>query len=144
MILSIAVESLEGVGTLRWSRSGGSSSYPLLFGWSHPHALAVNSGSLVFFIFFSGGIKPPLYRQWGSFFWWVGSFHIREVDRHCHSSWHGGIYPFHSPPFYCVWPCLPWPSCMSGCIPHGVWYNLITRMYYITVPILYRYMKCAK
>ena len=67
------------------------------------------------------GMKPPLYRQWGSFFWWVGVFHIREVDRHCHSSWHGGYLTI-SPPPYFVWPCLPWPSSVSGHICHGVHY----------------------
>ena len=43
------------------------------------------------------GMKPPPYRWQGSFFWWVGVFCIREEDRHCHSSWHGGTCPFHSP-----------------------------------------------
>ena len=45
------------------------------------------------------GMKPPLYRQQGSLFWWVGAFHIREVDKHCHSSWHGGYLPISLPPF---------------------------------------------
>ena len=27
------------------------------------------------------GIKPSLYRWQGSLFWWVGVFHVREVDR---------------------------------------------------------------
>ena len=71
--------------------------------------------------FLMQGMKPPLYRWKGSLFWWVGAFHIREVDRCCHSSWHGGTYPFHSPLCY-VWPCLPWPSSVSGCIHHGVHY----------------------
>ena len=56
--------------------------------------------SLLIFIFSSflmEGIKPPLYRQWGSLFWWVGVFHIREVDRHCHSSWHEGYLPISLP-----------------------------------------------
>ena len=65
-------------------------------------------------------MKPPLYGWQGSLFWWVGVYCIREVDRHCHSSWHGGTYPFHSPLF--VWPCHPWPSLGSGHIQHGVLY----------------------
>ena len=28
-------------------------------------------------------IKPSLYRWQGSLFWWVGVFHVREVDRCC-------------------------------------------------------------
>ena len=61
------------------------------------------------------GMKPPLNRQQGSLFWWVGVFCIRKVDRHCHSSWHGGYLPISLPPCF-VWPCLLWPSSMSGCI----------------------------
>ena len=67
------------------------------------------------------GIKPPLYRWQRSLFWWVGIFCIREVDRHCHSSWHGGYLPISLPPCS-VWPCLPWPSSLSGHIYHGVHY----------------------
>ena len=44
-------------------------------------------------------MKPPLYGQWGSLFWWVGVFHIREVDWHCHSSWQRGYLPVSLPPF---------------------------------------------
>ena len=43
------------------------------------------------------GMKPPLYRWQGSPYWWMEAFHIREVDKCCHSSLHGGTYPFHSP-----------------------------------------------
>ena len=71
--------------------------------------------------FLMEGMKPPLYRQWGSLSQWVGAFHIREVDRCCHSSWHGVTYPFHSPLCY-VWPCLPWPSSVSGHIHCEVHY----------------------
>ena len=48
----------------------------------------------------------------GSLLWWVGVFHIIEVDRG---------YLVISPPCF-LWPCLPWPSSMSGCICHGVHY----------------------
>ena len=66
-------------------------------------------------------MKPSPYRQWGSLFWWVGAFCIREVDRCCHFSWHRGYLPVSLPLFY-VWLCLPWPSSMSGCIHRGVHY----------------------
>ena len=66
-------------------------------------------------------MKPPLYRWQGSLFWWVGAFGIREVDRCCHSSWHGGYLPISLLPIY-VWPCLPWPSSVIGHIPHRVHY----------------------
>ena len=33
----------------------------------------------------------------------------------------GVTYPFHSP-LFSVWPCLLWPSSVSGCICHGVHY----------------------
>ena len=67
------------------------------------------------------GMKPPLYRQGGSLFQWVGAFCIREEDRCCHSSGHRGYLPI-SLPLCSVWPCLPWPSSMSGHIHHGVHY----------------------
>ena len=67
------------------------------------------------------GMNPPLYRWRGSLFWWVGAFCIRKVDTCCHSSWHGGTYPFDSPLCF-VWPCLLWPSSMSGFIHCGVHY----------------------
>ena len=89
-----------------------------------PHALAANFGFLVNLCFSSfpmEGIKPPLYRWQGSLFWSVGVFHIREVNRHCHSSWHGSYLPISLPPCS-VWPCLLWPSSMSGCIHYGVHY----------------------
>ena len=63
---------------------------------------------------------PPLYRWWGSFFRWVGAFHIREADDFVLLSNMGVTYPFHSPHF--VWPCLPWPSSVIGCIPLGAHY----------------------
>ena len=67
------------------------------------------------------GMKPPLYRQPVSLFWWVGAFCIREVDKCCHSSWHGGYLPISLPPVS-VWPCLQWPSSVIGHIPLGVPY----------------------
>ena len=63
---------------------------------------------------------PPLYRQWGSLFMWVGAFCIRKADYLILLSDTGVTYPFHSPHF--VWPCLLWPSSVIGCIPLGVHY----------------------
>ena len=71
------------------------------------------------------GMMPPVYMQWRSLFRWVGTFHIREADYIVLLSDMGVTYPFHSPQF--VWPCLPWPSSMIGCIPLGV-HNLIASM----------------
>ena len=48
--------------------------------------------------FLMDSMKPPLYRLQGSLFKWVGAFHIREVDRCCHSSWHRGYLPISLPP----------------------------------------------
>ena len=70
--------------------------------------------------FLMEGMKPPLYRQRGSLFRWVGAFCIREVDKCC-SSWHRGYLPV-SLPTVSIWPCLPWPSSVIGCIPLGVHY----------------------
>ena len=67
-------------------------------------------------------MKPPFYRWQGSLFWWVGAFHIREVDRCCHSFWCGGHSAISLPPLFYVWPCLPWPSSVIGYIPLGVHY----------------------
>ena len=66
------------------------------------------------------GRVPPLYRQWGSLFRWVGAFHIREADHFVLHSDTEVTYPFHSP--HSVWPCLPWPSSVIGHIPLGVHY----------------------
>ena len=52
------------------------------------------------------GMKPPLYRQRGSLFRWAGAFHIREIDKHCHSSWHGGYIPISLPLFLVVLPTM--------------------------------------
>ena len=49
--------------------------------------------------FLMEGMKPPLYRQWGSLFWWVRAFCVREVDKHGHSSWHRGYLPISLPLF---------------------------------------------
>ena len=73
------------------------SNCPPLFPWQAcPCALAVNSGFLAnfgFSSFWMEGMKPPLYGQQGSLFWWVGVFCVREGDRHCHPSWHRGYLP---------------------------------------------------
>ena len=34
----------------------------------------------------------------------------------------GATYPFHFPHYVFVWPCLPWPSSVSGSIPLPVHY----------------------
>ena len=47
-------------------------------------------------------MKPPLYRWRGSLCWWVEAFHIREVDRCCHSSLHRGYLPVSLPPVLCL------------------------------------------
>ena len=48
------------------------------------------------------GMKPPLYRWHVSLFQWVGAFCIREVDRHCPSSWQRGYLPISLPPLLCL------------------------------------------
>ena len=63
---------------------------------------------------------PPLYRWLGFLFRWVGAFCIRKADYLVILSDMGVTYPFHSPHF--IWPYLPWPSSMIGCIPLGVHY----------------------
>ena len=40
---------------------------------------------------------PPLYRQLGSLFRWVGAFHIRKTDYFVLLSDMGVTYQFHSP-----------------------------------------------
>ena len=50
------------------------------------------------------GMMPPLYRQQGSLFRWVGAFCIQEADYLGLLSDMGVTYPFHSSHF--VWPCL--------------------------------------
>ena len=49
-----------------------------------------------------GGMKPPLYRQQGSLFQWLGAFCIREVNRCYHSSLHGGYLPISLHPLFCL------------------------------------------
>ena len=76
---------------------------PLFLWGACPCALAINSGFLDNVSFVSSsieGMKPPLNGQWGSLFWWVGVFCIREVDRRCHSSWHGGYLPISLPSLF--------------------------------------------
>ena len=43
----------------------------------------------------------------------VGTFHVKVA---------GVTYPFHSPHYFFIWPCLPWPSSVSGSIPLTVHY----------------------
>ena len=43
------------------------------------------------------GMMPPLYRQLGSLFRWVGAFHLREAESYVLLSDMGVTYPFHSP-----------------------------------------------
>ena len=90
------------------------------------HALMLWLWILVSLLFSSSsfpkeGKKLPLYRWWGSVFWWVKAFCIWEVDRCCHSFWHGGYLPV-SLPLCHVWPCLLWPSSMSGSIHCDIHY----------------------
>ena len=77
---------------------------PPIFWQAHPHALAVsfeffvNSGFLPSSMV---GMKPPLFRQWGSLFLWVGVFCIKEEDASSSlSSVWRGTYLFHSPTLF--------------------------------------------
>ena len=88
--------------------------------------LAVNSGFLVnfhFFIIFNGGYKAtPL--QVARVPLLVGESIPCQRCRQALSfllTW--GYLPVLLPPCS-VWPCLPWPSSMSGCIGHWVHYVL--------------------
>ena len=108
-----------------WVTLRGSSSYPLCF--LEEHVLVLWLSILVSSLFSSSsflmeGMKPPHYRWQGSLFLWVGAFHIREVDRCCHPYLTWGVLTYFTPPLCFVWPCLPWPSSMSGCIHCGVHY----------------------
>ena len=69
------------------------------------------------------GMKPPLYRQWGSLFQWVGAFCIREVDRCCHSPWHRGYLPVLLPPLLCL--ALPTVAQFHEWL-HSLWGSLST------------------
>ena len=55
-------------------------------------------------------MEPPLYRQQGSLFRWVGAFCIREVDYAVILPDMGVTYPFHSPHF-----CLALPTMTQFC-----------------------------
>ena len=66
------------------------------------------------------GMKPPLYRWWGSLFWWVGTFHVREVDKCCHSSWHWLLTHF-TPPCFSL--ALPTVTQFHDCL-HSSWGSL--------------------
>ena len=67
-----------------WVTPWGLSNCSPLFVWQAcSQALAVDSGFLAnsgFSSFWMEGMKPPLYGQWGSLFWWVGVFYVREGD----------------------------------------------------------------
>ena len=52
----------------------------------------------------------------------VGAFHIRVAGWFTFHSDTGVIYPFHSPHYVFVWPCLLWPSSVSSSIPLLVHY----------------------
>ena len=68
------------------------------------------------------GMKPPLYRQQGSLYWWVGAFCIREVDR-CHSFWQEGYLPISLPLIL----CLAFPTMTQFCERlHSSWGSLST------------------
>ena len=68
------------------------------------------------------GMKPPLYRWQGSLFWWVGAFHIREVDYIVILPDMGVTYLFHSPHF-----CLPLSTMTQFCDwSHSSWGSLST------------------
>ena len=66
------------------------------------------------------GMMLLLYSWWVSLFGWLGAFCIRETDHFILHSDMGATYLLHSP--YFVWPCLPCPSSVSGCIPLWVHY----------------------
>ena len=68
------------------------------------------------------GMMPPLYRQWGSLFRWVGAFCIWEADYLVLLSDMGVTYPFHSPHF-----CLAFPTMTQFCDwSHSSWGSLST------------------
>ena len=65
-------------------------------------------------------MEPPLYRQQGSLFWWVGAFCIREVDYIVILPDMGVTYPFHSPHF-----CVALPTMTQFCDwSHSSWGSL--------------------
>ena len=75
-------------------------------------------------IIFQGGYKAIPLQMVRVLFWWVGVFHVREVDRCC--LWFlltCRVLTCFTPPYF-VWPCLPWPSSMSGHFHHQVHYLL--------------------
>ena len=81
------------------------------------------------------GMKPPLYRWQGYLFWWVGVFHVREVDRHCHSSWHKGYLPISLSPCLAL-PTLTqfseWSQSMWGSLSasvNGHWHHSLSLTY---------------
>ena len=61
-----------------------------------------------------------LYNWCGYLFRWVWAFCIREADYFILHSDTGVTYLFHPPHF--IWPCLLWPSSVSGHIPLWVHY----------------------
>ena len=93
----------------------GSTYNPLLKG-ACPHALAVISGSVAYMVqCHSSTISVGTSGK-------VGAFCIRVAGQLAYHSNTGVICPFHSPHYVFVWPCLPWPSSVSGSIPLPVHY----------------------
>ena len=94
-----------------------------MFGGACPHALAVNSGFFIVFVFVisDGGYKAtPL--QVVRVPLSVGRSILHQRGRQMLSfllTW--GLLTHFTPLFY-VWPCLLWPSSMSGCIHYGAHY----------------------
>ena len=88
-------------------------------------------------LFLMEGMKPPLYRWQGSLFQWVGAFHVREVDRCCHSSWHREYLLISLPPLLCL--ALPtmtqfheWlhsSGCSLSTSTNGHWHHSLCLMY---------------
>ena len=70
------------------------------------------------------GMEPPLYRQQGSLFRWVGAFCIREVDHIVILPDMGVTYPFHSPHFCLVLPTVTqfcdWLHCFWGSLSASI------------------------
>ena len=72
-----------------------------LLGRAHPCALAVDSG-----FGFLEGMMPPLYRQLGSIFRWVGAFCIRKAYYLVILSNMGGYLTISLLPFYLALPIM--------------------------------------
>ena len=84
-----------------WGFSGGPCITPPLFKGAHPHALAVISSSVAYRVqCHSSTIGVGTSGK-------VGAFRIRVAGQFALHSNMGIIYPFHSPYYVFVWPCLP-------------------------------------